>query len=687
MTGSDSDARHGSAGRLLVGGVSLYIASTIVVLAQLRSYEIAILIADGAYVAVGSVITLRRPGNVLGLLLVAYGAVWAALMAGLVTAEALDQAGRTEAASWVSLGSMVASNPPLWLIAAMWLLFPDGRTSNAGDRRLLRVSGALAAVVTVAGVFAKPQVLPETKAYPHPFVDDATAELLYDIITVPVILFFLFGYVVAARLIIRMRHGDPIERRQGWWIAISVIANITILVGNVAIAPLGTDDRAFLLIDAVAIILIPLAVGVAIMRYGLFDIDVIVSKSVTYLGLAATITGLYAAVVVVPLLVIGDSGGADPGLLLPIVATAVVALVFEPVQSRLHRWANRLVYGDRSTPHEVLSRVTAQLADARVGEGTDALARLLAEGTGADHAVVWLRHDESLRPTGRWSGAGHDAGARPAATLVRDDHTDFAMVRHEGDELGALSITKHGNDPITPADRELLADVAAGAVQLLRNIRLNQELENRADQVRESRRRLIAAQDAERHRLERDLHDGAQQRVVALKVKLGIAKTIAQREGATEIAARIAALADETQNAVDGLRTVAHGIYPPLLETEGLGPALRAVERTSPFAVTFDLAALARYPRPVEETVYFCVLETLEQARMAGAPDARVSVTSRNGDVVTDVDLGRVDCDPDLRAVSDRLDAAGGTLTIDLRDDHRRRVTALLPVAQHPVTT
>ena len=665
---------------LLSCGVGLYVASAVVVLAQLRSYEIATMIAFGAYVAVGSLITLRRPGNVLGPLLVAYGAVWGAVTAGLVTSEALDEAGRVDAAAWVALVTMVVSNPTLWLISAMWLLFPDGAAATPGDRRLLRWSGRYAMVVTIAGVFASPQVLPETKRYPHPFVDDSLAEPLYDVVGAAVVLFFLFGYFVAARLIIRMRHGDRTERRQVGWIAVAVIANITILLGNVIIAPLGTDDRAFLLIDAVAIMLIPLAVGVAILRYGLFDIDLFVSKSVTYLGLAAVITGLYAAVVVLPLLVIGESGDGDPGLLLPIVATAVVALLFEPTRSRMQRWANRLVYGSRTTPHEVLSRVTAQLSDANAGRGTDALAQLLAAGTGAGHAAVWLRSGGTLQPTGVWREDGDEGLPSATSSLVSDDHTDFAVVRHEGEDLGALSISKSRNDPITPADRELLADVAAGAGLQLRNMRLHRELGRRADEVRESRRRLIAAQDAERHRLERDLHDGAQQQVVSLKVKLGIAKTIAQREGAPEIAGRIAALADETQDAVDALRAVAHGIYPPLLASDGLGPALRAVERASPIPVALDLTLLQRYPRTVEETVYFCVVETIERARMSGAGEARVGITSHNGDLVTEVELGPIETGPDLQPISDRIDAAGGTFTVDVRSGRRPRITAALPV-------
>ncbi|MDH3247618.1 MAG: histidine kinase [Acidimicrobiia bacterium] len=665
--------------RLLRAGVALYLVSVVVTLVQLRSYEIATLTAFGAYVLVGGMIVVLRD-NRFGLMLVAYGAIWAMATAAAVTGEALEEAGQVDAASWATLVAMVAGSLTIWLIAATWLVFPDGRPSTATDRKLLWGSGALAAIVTVLGFFSTPQALPETKAFPHPFIDDEVARALYGISQIPIILFFLFGYVVAARLIVRMRHGDSKERRQVGWIAASVIANITILIGNVAIAPLGTEDKAFLMIDAVAIVLIPLGIGVAIFRYRLYDIDVIVSKSVTYLGLAAAIGGLYAAVVVLPLLVIGRSDGEGPGLVLPIAATAVVAVVFEPIRTRMQRWANRLVYGNRVSPYEVLSQVTSRLAESSIGNGTDDLARLLVEGTGAEQAIVWLKVDDVLRPEGVFS---HDAPGGiepiPAGGLVDDDLTESQEVVHRGEVIGALSLTKASNDPITPEDRELLSDVAAGAGLLLRNIGLNRELEQRALEVRASRRRLIAAQDAERHRLERDLHDGAQQQVVALKVKLGIAKTLAQREEADEIATRVAALADETQQAVDALRAVAHGIYPPLLEAEGLESALRAVERTSHIPLAVDVGGITRYARPIEETVYFSVLETVERARMSRATGMSVRLTGFDDELTMLVDVQGAS-GLDVTVVSDRVDAAGGTLSIDETDD-ATALTARFPIS------
>jgi signal transduction histidine kinase len=403
---------------------------------------------------------------------------------------------------------------------------------------------------------------------------------------------------------------------------------------------------------------------------------------VTYLGLASVIALLYSAVVAGPLLIIGETNDGDQNLVLPIVATGVVALLFEPVRSRMQRWANRLVYGQRSSPHEVLSQVTARLSEAGSDGGTSDLAILLAEGTGAEQAVVWLRRGDVLDPEGVWSfDDSIVVESIAAADLVGDELMAVAEVRHGDELLGAVSVVKPRNDPATPADRELVSDVAAGAGLLLRNMRLNRQLEERARQVRESRLRLIAAQDAERHRLERDLHDGAQQQVVALKVKLGIAETLADRAGVDDVAALVSGLADETQHAVDALRAVAHGIYPPLLESEGLEVALRAIDRTS-VDLTIETIGLGRYDRQTEETVYFCVLETVDRVRMSGARGMRVGLRDGDGELVMQFDHdGRV-TDGDLTAVSDRIDAHGGSTSTEALTGDLSRIVSRLPATK-----
>ncbi len=680
-----TDERRGLFGpmRLLLVGVALYLTSAIVVLVQLRSFEIASLIAFGAYVLVGGLIVVRR-GNVLGLMLVAYGSVWSMVTAAIVTAEAFDEAGRVGAAGWVSLGAMVASTPTLWLIAAMWLVFPDGRTSTTGDRRLLLGSGVVAIVVTVAGVFSRPQVLPETKAFPHPFVEDGLAQTIYDITEVPVIVFFLFAYFVAARLIVRMRHGDPIERRQVGWIAVSVIANITILLGNVIIAPLGTEDRAFLLIDGVAIVLIPLAVGVAIFRYRLYGIDTIISRSLTYGALAAFIGGVYIAIVVG----VGELLGSDAGFGLSIVASALVAMAFQPIRRRVERWANRLVYGERATPYEVLVRFSRRSAELSDEELLHRIPRLIVDGTGASTATLWTRTAEGFRTASTWPEdsvradvAGVDRFADPEADLS-------VPVFHDGELLGGLSLVKAPGESISPVEASLLADLASGLGLALRNANLTGQLRAQVAELEASRERVLAAADAARRGLENTLDSGPQQQLVALKVKLGPTRKKAEQQGAGKTAGLLSKLEIDTGEAIKAVRDFAGGIYPPLLEAEGLTVAIGQQARKAPIAVTVHGDGVERYSREIEAAVYFSVLEALQNTvKYADAASASVTLGATNGSLTFEIrDDGRgfdtavVAAGAGLSGMRDRLDTVGGEVTVDSTPGSGTLVAGLVPL-------
>jgi signal transduction histidine kinase len=347
---------------------------------------------------------------------------------------------------------------------------------------------------------------------------------------------------------------------------------------------------------------------------------------------------------------------------LSIAAVAIVAVAFEPMRNRVQHAANRLVFGKRASPYEVLAQATRRLAEAGTPEETLAqVTHLVADGTGAVAAVLWLRVGDHLQPhsatpTEALGGlspvalAGEEVPELPGEAVI--------PIFHRQELLGALTITKPRGQSVTGADEKVLADVAAGSGLLLRNIGLNAELEERAEQLRVSRRRLVAAQDAERHRLERDLHDGAQQQVVALKVKLGIARTLAEREGADKVVAIVTDLAATTQEAVDAMRAVAHGIYPPLLEAEGLAAALSAVRRTFPVPIDLKILGLGRYQRPVEESVYFCVVEVITRAVDSGASSIEVSLVGTVGSVEFRVRHdGQLD---DFVAVEDRLQALEG---------------------------
>lgn len=674
--------------RLLRVGVAVYVVSVLVVLVQLRTIEVASLAelvnlaAFGTYLTVGGLIVVRR-GNTLGLLLVAYGSLWSLGKAGLVTAETLDEAGRTGAAAWAALIGMVAVSPGSWLIAATWLVFPDGRTRTTTDRRLLRGSGALAVLSTLASVVATPQVLPESDAYPHPFVGEELAEAFYVAHNAVFGLFFLFAIFVAARLVVRGRHGDPIERRQVGWIAVAVIGNVTILLANVTIAPLGTEDNSFLLIDSVAVVLIPLAVGVAILRYRLYEIDRIISRSVTYGLLAVFIGGVYVAIVVG----LGALLGGDTGFVLSIAATALVAMAFQPARRRVQRWANRVVYGERATPHEILVQFSHRASELADDELIDQAPKLIVDGTGAATATLWVRSGDGFRTASTWPADGAARFVGDVGEFADPEADRSWPVLHDGELLGGISLTKEPGETVTPAEATLLADLAAGLGLALRNTRLTAELRRQVAELEASRERVLVAADAARRDLEHTLDSGPQQQLVALKVKLGPTRKRAEQLGATKTATLLAQLEQQAGDAIAAIREFARGIYPPLLEAEGLAVAIGQQSRTSALEVSVRSDGIARYPREVESAVYFTVLEALQNtAKYANASSATVDLAAVDGTLefrITDdgcgFDSAAVAPGSGLNGIADRLDTVGGSFSITSEPGRGTRIIGTVP--------
>ena len=298
-------------------------------------------------------------------------------------------------------------------------------------------------------------------------------------------------------------------------------------------------------------------------------------------------------------------------------ATGIIDVAFQPVKDRVNRLANRLVYGKRATPYEVLSTLSERMAGTVATEDVlGRVARVIAEGTGARRVDVWLLFGSEARPAASWS---ESSGPAPQPVEVTGDVfpeienvTATVPVRHHGELLGAITVVKPQNEALTPTEERLLTDVGAQAGLMVRNVRLTAELVARLEELRASRQRLVSAQDEERRKLERNLHDGAQQQLVAIKVQLGLAERLA--EAGQPVAEMIRQLKDETGEALETLRDLARGIYPPLLAAEGLPSALAGQARKASFEVQIDADGVGRYPQDIETAVYFVCLEAFQNA-------------------------------------------------------------------------
>jgi signal transduction histidine kinase len=422
--------------------------------------------------------------------------------------------------------------------------------------------------------------------------------------------------------------------------------------------------------------------------------------------------GLAGFVVLVYLLVVLGGGALvgrteSPDLTLSILATAVVALGFERVQHRLEAWVAQLAHREAASPYDVLSHFSETVTGGyRTEELPTRMAQVLAEGTGARWAQVWLMVQDRLVPAATWPpdpipaapGADAPPQLRDGAVDVSGGGRRALPVRHGGELLGVLRLQEADRASLSPVEERLFAGLAAQAGLVLRSARLRAELAerlvelaSRETELRASRERLVEAQDEERRRLERDIHDGAQQHLVAMAVNLRLAQTLASKspEHAADVLRAQAVAARET---IDTLTQLSRGIYPRLLGEEGLVPALRAAAATGLLDVRFEATDFPRQPRPVEAALYFCCLEALQNiAKHAGATTVTVRLgieSNPEGDnlrlQVTDDGEG---FDPDvaepgagLTNMRDRLDAVGGLVELDTRPGRGTSVIATVPV-------
>jgi signal transduction histidine kinase len=625
-----------------------------------------------SFVVAGFLIARRIPRNPVGWLTIGAGffislgifmdtyAVRAILRPGTLPAGGL--------AAWIETWAFI----PLYLMLGLLLIrFPTG-APGPGGRWL---APTLAVTIGLTALFSafSPQAEHLQQA-PNPLALEGSAGDAMQMITA--VLGGVIGLLVLAcivALVIRARRAAGDERQQIKTLGFGAF----VLLAGVATAIFDLGEG----VGWNALMAVPIAIGIAILKYRLYGIDVVINKTIVYGILAGFIGAVYVAVVVG----IGQAVGAgdEPNIWLSIAATVIVAVTFHPLRERLQRLANRVVYGKRATPYEVLAEFSERVGGVYATEDVlQRMARIVGEATGSASSEVWLVVGDELRPAAGWPT---EVSEGPAVILATGDGEPVIpgadrsfLVVHQGQLLGALSIVKPPREQVTPAEEKLLRDLAGQAGLVLRNVRLTTELRSRLDEIsrqaaelRASRQRLVAAQDAERRRLERNLHDGAQQHLVSLMVKLRLAETMAKRDPDRAVGL-LSELQGETSEALDSLRDLARGIYPPLLADQGLAAALTAQARKFPMSVTVEARGVERYPQEVEAAVYFCCLEALQNvAKYAAATRTVVEVSGTDRGLEFEVRDDGNGFDPTvtplgagLQNMSDRLEALGGSVDV-----------------------
>ncbi len=421
-------------------------------------------------------------------------------------------------------------------------------------------------------------------------------------------------------------------------------------------------------------------------------------------GLAGFVGSVYVVVVLGGGALIGRT--ESPSLLLSVLATATVAVLFNPAHGFVDRTVNRLVHGAAATPYDVLSRFSeATSSDHTADELPARMSMLLAQGTGAAWAQVWLTVADRLTLAATWPS---DTPAETTPPCPQDDARDASgvgrralLVRYGDEKLGVLRVQERPGMALTAVEERLFSGLAAQAGLVLRLARLRADLEGRreellgrAEELKVSRARLIETQDQERRRLERDIHDGAQQHLVALAVNLRLAHTVAGRSS-TRAAAVLAEQVGAAENAIETLTLLSRGIYPRLLSDEGLAPALVAAVSASAIPVTVRAAPMARLPGAIEAALYFCCMEAVQNAAKhsgAGLIEVRLDADhERCTLVVTDDGIGFEQAVADDRAgvgllnMHDRLDSVGGRSPLPPRRASARRSRRWPPWPTPPI--
>ncbi|CAN5727687.1 hypothetical protein BH18ACT17_BH18ACT17_00100 [soil metagenome] len=652
------------------------------------------LLGGGAFAVVGAVIA-SRTGNATGWIFLA---IAASFSIALPSQNWLDAAAETERnlaflglANWLNQWPFFFS---LGLLIAVFYLFPTGTVPSSRWRMPWLVYKASLAATVIGFAINPYEQEVAGNVLTNPIGVEPLATVLGTMLAVAGVTLVLSAFASLASLIVRARGADPETRQQIRWLgAVGRAGGVLFVVTLVfSIASGGGDTGTAAAVAGVSLVLltvavvvgIPAATAVAIFRYHLYDLTIVVRRAVLVTIMATAITLLYVSVVVaVPaLLRRSDDRGID---VLPLVAAAIVALAFDPLRRGARRLADRVVYGERATPYEVLTAFGERVGDTYSND--DVLPRMvqvLAQGTGARSASVWLRVGDEYRREAWWPDdvEGPRALSGTADGLPTFDGEHGFEVRHQGELLGALTVSMPASEPLDPSKERLVRDLAAQAGLLLRNVRLIEDL-------RASRQRLVAAQDEERRKLERNLHDGAQQQLVALAVQLKLARTMVDRDPATA-GSMLDSLQGAAGEALEELRDLARGIYPPLLADKGLAAALESQARKAVVPTTVRNDGIGRYPRDVESAVYSCTLEALNNvAKYADAGSVDVRLAQENGHLTFSVhddgrgfDAAAATFGTGLQGMTDRLDAIGGDLLVTSVPGAGTTVTGRIPARE-----
>jgi signal transduction histidine kinase len=482
-----------------------------------------------------------------------------------------------------------------------------------------------------------------------------------------------------AALIVRFRRSTGTAREQMKWL-VYALGIFLIISALSAIAGLIWPDfpgknEVNIILTNLGILGIAAAAAIAILRHGLYDIDLIINRTLVYTALTVGVAVLYG-------LVVGSLGAlfqARSNLFISLLATGLAAILIQPLRDGLQRLVNRLMYGERDDPYAVLSKLSRRLEGFLSPEATlPAVVEIVAQALKLPFVAIALKQDGDFIISASYG-------------LARDERVKLPLI-YQGETVGYLLLAARSpNETFTAGEQRLLRDIARHIGVTAHTVLLTQDLHRLAEDLQRSREALVKSREEERRRLRRDLHDELGPQLASLKLNLDVARKLVSRDpGAAE--ALLVDLRTQSQSAIADIRRLVYDLRPPALDELGLTGAIqeyvRQIAGQDGLHICLDsLKDLPPLPAAVEVAAYRITLEALANfVRHSQGLNCHVSISNTGSHLqveVIDDGLGLPDqIQPGigLSSMGERAAELGGTCRIEALPLGGTRVLARLPL-------
>jgi signal transduction histidine kinase len=636
-----------------------------------------------SYGVVGALVASRHPRNLIGWMFCATGFLSALnmLSAGYALYDQLApltvSLPGAEFARWLKIWIWIPN--VLLPITLLLLLFPDGKLLSIRWRPVAWAAGLGIVAITFSMAFYPMPQLELGLTEVNPYGISGSAEVLNALIAIaaPSLLIGVFGSI--ASLVVRFRGATGLERAQLKWLA---FAGVIVIVGNI----LGglpwliwgdnpaAEELSIILTDA-TIVNIVIATGIAILRYRLWDIDIVINRTLVYGSLTALVIGIY-------MLIVGSLGTLlQTGSSLPVglIGTGVVAMSFQSLRERLQRRVNRLMFGERDNPYAVLGRLSERLEVVVASQSVlPAIVETVAEALKLPYVAITLKEGETFRTAAEY--------ARPSRHERKPDaEVEILPLVYQMELIGQILLAPRApGEPFSQTDRRLLETIARQAGIAAYNVLLTQDLQH-------SRERLVKTREEERRRLRRDLHDGLGPVLASMSFKLDAIHNLANHD-ATEVRKMVAELKMQVQTALADIRRIAYGLRPPALDELGLVGALKehiaACNQAQGLQITLEAPdSPPPLPAAVEVAAYRIALEAMTNvSRHARAQHCHVRLSLSDDLCLEVTDDGRglpnmIRAGVGLTSMRERAEELGGNCITEALPHGGTGVVAHLPLS------